>query len=107
MAKSCIWLEETNQLINEFYIGYTMNPNLHKNFVFKEQVKGCLKNTFCPSTNIHIGKILLKTNTRVLALVMLYENRGGDTRKMFRVLSCVIYTIINKYVCIDYLGYDK
>ena len=23
---------------------------------------------------------------------------------MFRVLSCVIYTIISKYVCIDYLG---
>ena len=26
---------------------------------------------------------------------------------MFRVLSCVIYTIIGKYVCIDYLGSDK
>ena len=27
--------------------------------------------------------------------------------KMFRVLSCVIYTIISKYFCIDYLGYEK
>ena len=26
---------------------------------------------------------------------------------MSRVLSCVIYTIIGKYVCIDYLGYEK
>ena len=26
---------------------------------------------------------------------------------MFRVLSCVIYTIISKYFCIDYLGYEK
>ena len=26
---------------------------------------------------------------------------------MFRVLSCVIYTIIRKYVCIDYLGSEK
>ena len=26
---------------------------------------------------------------------------------MFRVLSCVIYTIIDKYVCIDYLGTEK
>ena len=26
---------------------------------------------------------------------------------MFRVLSCVIYTIIIKYVCIDYLGSEK
>ena len=30
-----------------------------------------------------------------------------NTKKMFRVLSCVIYTIISKYVCIDYLGSDK
>ena len=26
---------------------------------------------------------------------------------MFIVLSCVIYTIISKYVCIDYSGSDK
>ena len=30
-----------------------------------------------------------------------------NSRKMFRVLSCVIYTIISKYVCIDYLGSEK
>ena len=38
---------------------------------------------------------------------MLYENRKKNTRKMFRVLSCVIYTIISKYVCIAYLGFEK
>ena len=26
---------------------------------------------------------------------------------MFKVLSCVIYTIIDKYVCIDYLSTEK
>ena len=31
---------------------------------------------------------------------------GGNSSKMFRVLSCEIYTIISKYVCIDYLGYE-
>ena len=60
-----------------------------------------------PSTNIHIGKILLKDNTRVLALVVFYENSKINARKFFRVLNCVIYTIIGKYVCIDYLGSDK
>ena len=84
-----------------------MNPNLHNNKAFKEKVKGCLKNTFGPSTNIYIGKILLEKNTRVLALVIFDENMTKITRKMFRVLSCVIYTIIGKYVCIDYLGYEK
>ena len=27
--------------------------------------------------------------------------------KMFKVFSCVIYTITSNYVCIDYLGYEK
>ena len=63
-AKSYIWIEEKNQHINEFSIGYMMNPNLHKNKSFREQVKVSLKNTFGPPTNTHIGKILLKTNTR-------------------------------------------
>ena len=84
-----------------------MNSNLNTNKVFRDQVKVCLKNIFGPSTNIHIRKILSKKNTRVLALVIFDENRKKSTRKMFRVLSCVIYTIIVKYVCIDYLGSEK
>ena len=49
----------------------------------------------------------MEKNTRVLALVIFYYNRKKITRKMFRVLSCVIYTVIGKYVCIDYLGSEK
>ena len=30
-----------------------------------------------------------------------------NAKKIFRVLSCVIYTIIRNYVCIDYLGSEK
>ena len=107
MAKSNIWLEETNTCINDLPIGYMMNPFLHTKKYFREQVKGCLKNTFSPSINTHIGKILLKDNKIVLALVILYKNRKTNTRKMFIVLSCVIYTIIRKYVCIDYFGSGK
>ena len=40
-------------------------------------------------------------NTCVLALVMFYEKRHKNATKYFRVLSCVIYTIIDNYVCID------
>ena len=56
MSRSYIWIEETNQLINEFSIGYTMNPTLNRNRAFKYQVKVCLKHTFCPDTNSHISK---------------------------------------------------
>ena len=43
MDKSYIRLEETNQCINKFSIGYMMNPNLNMNKVFREQVKVYLK----------------------------------------------------------------
>ena len=75
MAQSYIWLEENNQRINELSIRYMMNKNLNTNKSFIEKVKVFLKNTFSISTMAHISKILLKTNTRVLALVMFYENR--------------------------------
>ena len=40
----------------------------------------------------------------MLALLMFHETRGGNPKKYFKVLSCVIYTIIENYVCIDYLA---
>ena len=57
MSKIYIWLEGTNQQINEFSIVYMMNQILNTKKAFREQVKVCLKNTFDPDTNIHIGKI--------------------------------------------------
>ena len=67
--------------MNEFSIGYTMNPNLNTNKALREKVKVFLKNTFSTSTMTHISKISLKKNTRVLALVMFYENRKKNQRK--------------------------
>ena len=69
MAKSYIWIEETNQRINEFSIRYMINPNFSIKKSFREQVKVCLKTTFSTSTMTHISKILLKLDTRVLELV--------------------------------------
>ena len=74
MSKSYIWIEETNQRINEFSIGYMMNLNLNSNRYFKYQVKVCLKNTFGSDTNSHIAKKSSKNDTRVLALVIFYES---------------------------------
>ena len=55
-------------------------------------------------TQPHIRTTLAKNNTRVLALLLFYEKRADNPKKAFRVLSCVIYTIIGNYVCIDYLS---
>ena len=81
MAKSYIWLEDTDQRINEFSIGYTMNKNLSINKYFKEQVKICMKTKFGAMTQQHISKILFEKNTRVLALVMFYDTRQENKEK--------------------------
>ena len=60
MSKSYIWLEETNQRINDFSIGYMMNQTLYKDRAFKVQVKVCFKHIFVPDTTSHINKILQK-----------------------------------------------
>ena len=60
ISKSYIWLEETNQRINDFSIGYTMNPTLYRNRAFKDQVKVCFNHTFGPDTISHINKTLQK-----------------------------------------------
>ena len=103
MSKRKNYIEETNERINEFSFAYMFNPTLHTKKVFKDQVKAFLGNTFGADTNKHINNILLRHNTRVIVLIVNYEHGTFKTRKLFRVLSCDIYTIIDKYVCIDYL----
>ena len=91
MAKSYIWLEESNQRINELSIVYMMNPNFSVNKAFKDQVKVCLKTTFSTSTLSHISKILLKPDTRVLSLVIFFDNRNKCRENVKSVELCNIY----------------
>ena len=43
MSNRKIWIEETNQRINEFSFANMFNPTLNKNKAFKDQVKACFK----------------------------------------------------------------
>ena len=43
----------------------------------------------------------------MLALVVFNELGNINPSRMFKVLTSVIYTIINRYVCIDYLDTQK
>ena len=54
-----------------------------------------------------ITKPLSKKNTSVLSLMMFYETRADNYKKYFRVLICIICTIIKNYVCIDYLDFQS
>ena len=42
----------------------------------------------------------MKKNKCVMPLIMIYENNGG-IQKMYRVLICIVYTLMYNYVCID------
>ena len=75
-----------------------MNPNLSMNKVFREQVKVCMKTKFSTSTITKISKILLKPNTRVLALVIFFENRKKCKENVHSVELFNIYNY--KQLCL-------
>ena len=79
-----------------------VKPTLNVNKVFIEQVEKFLKEKFHPSTTSGIINVM-KSNTRDISLVMFYENRTTNPKKVLRVLSCVLYYVIDNYVYIDYL----
>ena len=51
MSKRKIYIEITNERINEFSFAYMCNPTVYRHKVFKEQVKLCLNKTFGADTN--------------------------------------------------------
>ena len=38
-----------------------------------------------------------------IALLMFYDNRKNHAKKVYRVLGCGLYYVIEKYFCIEYL----
>ena len=34
---------------------------------------------------------------------MIYQNNGEITKRLYRVLRCVVYSLIDNYFCIEYL----
>ena len=58
MTKRKVYIEITNERINEFYFAYMCNPHLHINKMFTEQVKICLSSTFGSDTVKHINLTL-------------------------------------------------
>ena len=81
-----------------------INPSLNVKKTFKEQVEKCMYTTFGEIIQPFIRATLSKNNTHVLALIMSYETRGDNPKIYFIVLSCVVYSILENCVYIDYLA---
>ena len=71
--------------------------------MFREKVENLLKATFNESTIETIIDFIRKKDTCVIALILFYENKGEKQKNIYRVLSCVLYYLIDNYVYIDYL----
>ena len=69
-----------------------VNPTLHVNKVFVEQVDKCLIENFHQSTMTDIINVLKKTC--LIALAMFYENITNNAIKVYRMLRCVLYFVI-------------
>ena len=58
MAKRFIWINETKKPINEFVIGYIINPGLNVNKALSEQAERSIYNTFVKITQPFIKATL-------------------------------------------------
>ena len=103
MSKELVHCYSTDETINQIAICYMINPSLKFNILFRTQVEKCLSLSFDDSKMEAIKYCMIKKNTCVMALIMIYENNGEKTRKNNRVLSCVVYSLKDNYVCIEYL----
>ena len=84
-----------------------INPYLHIDKMFKTQVEKCLGCSFSIETMQSIKNYLKKKNISVMEIIIIYETVGISIKHLFRVLSCVFYTLIDNYICIDYLLFQS
>ena len=103
ISKILVHCYPTDETIDQFAIGYMINPSLNSSKLFRKQVERCLIYTFRERTMETIRDCLWKNNTCLTALIIIYENNGIKPKKVQIVLSFVFNTLVNNYVCIDYL----
>ena len=103
MNKRMVNFYSTDESINQFVIGYMINPSINCSKVFIQQVEKYLSVSFHEKKMETIKDCLRKKNTYVMELVIFYENNGLKPKKVYRVLSCVVYSPIENYVCIEYI----
>ena len=80
-TKRMVHIYTTGKTIHQFAIGYTINPSIKFNKIFKTQVEKCLGYSFSIRTMKTINDCLMKKNTPVMALIMIYENNGEIPKK--------------------------
>ena len=65
MSKITVYLYTTDEQMNKFAIGYMINPSLHVNRVFREEVEECLIDTVNENTMKNERYVMKKKDTCV------------------------------------------
>ena len=81
MSKRMVHIYSIYDIINQFEIGYMINPALNVNKVLREKVVKCLSDTYNENTMENIRGCLKKKNICVIALIMFNENNGVKPKK--------------------------
>ena len=104
MSKIMVRCYSTDESINQFAIGCMINPSLKCNKVFREQVEKFLSVSFHENTMETIKYCLRKKYKCVMSIIIFYDNNRLKPKKVYRVLSFVVYSFVENYVCIEYLS---
>ena len=81
MSKRMVHIYSKEKNIHQFVIGHLINPSLHINRIFREQVQKILGCSFSTKAMKTIRYFLLMNNTSIMALILIYENNGKDIKK--------------------------
>ena len=71
--------------------------------MFIEKIEKWLKAKFNENTMEAIRYVMKNKGTCVIELIMFYDNKETKQKKVYRVLICVLYSLIYNHVWIDYL----
>ena len=82
MSKIIVCCYSTDETINQFEIGYIINPSINYNKLFIVQFEKFSSLSFATRTMETIKDCLRKENTRVMALIIIYENNGEKPKKV-------------------------
>ena len=94
----------TNKEFYQFKFACVSYLNLKQKKAFKKKVDKCLSTQFYGKTSAYFRKTLKCDSAHAIALIMLYENSKSP---IFKVLGVAVYCFIEKYVCVDYLCFQR
>ena len=80
-SKIMVHCYSTDETVNQFAIGYIINPSITYNKVFIIQAEKCLSLSFTAIRMETIKYFLRNNNKCVMALIMIYENNGEKPKK--------------------------